>query len=79
MESSEIPPLPTSEPPDEPLLNRRPLEPIIKAKPLTIKKQPPSELPRLRNFGQKEDTMEEKRYYYHLNSISSFSIVYSIN
>lgn len=50
MVSSDIPPPPpTTEPPvDDLTLPKRPPE-IIKARPLTIKKQPPSEIPRLRN------------------------------
>ncbi|KAL1138394.1 hypothetical protein AAG570_008458 [Ranatra chinensis] len=56
------PPPPSTEPPsDEPIFNRRTAEPIIKARPLTIKKQPISELPRLRNFIHKDDTVDDKR------------------
>uniref|UniRef100_A0A069DXM2 Putative apoptosis stimulating of p53 n=1 Tax=Panstrongylus megistus TaxID=65343 RepID=A0A069DXM2_9HEMI len=60
------PPLPSSEPPEDPLSNNRRLpanELAIKPRPLTIKKQPSSELPRLRNFLVKDDIHlpDEKR------------------
>ncbi|XP_054260694.1 apoptosis-stimulating of p53 protein 2-like isoform X3 [Macrosteles quadrilineatus] len=42
------PPPPTTEPPIDDL-PKRPQDQIIKARPLTIRKQPPSEIPRLRN------------------------------
>ncbi|XP_046663876.1 apoptosis-stimulating of p53 protein 1 isoform X3 [Homalodisca vitripennis] len=45
------PPPPTTEPPLEDTIPKRPQDQIIKARPLTIKKQPPSEIPRLRNGG----------------------------
>lgn len=45
------PPPPTSEPPLDDTICKRPPDQIIKARPLTIRKQPPSEIPRLRNGG----------------------------
>lgn len=45
------PPPPTSEPPIDDTISKRPSDQIIKARPLTIRKQPPSEIPRLRNGG----------------------------
>ena len=44
----EIPPIPTSEPPESPIETQSGNHPIIKARPLNVKKAPLSEQPRLR-------------------------------
>lgn len=49
--SDHPPPPPTTEPPLEDTIFKRTQDQIIKARPLTIKKQPPSETPKLRNGG----------------------------
>uniref|UniRef100_A0A1B6C4M7 SH3 domain-containing protein n=2 Tax=Clastoptera arizonana TaxID=38151 RepID=A0A1B6C4M7_9HEMI len=56
------PPPPTTEPPLEDVIQKRPgSDLIIKAKPLTIKKQPLSEVPRLRNGGMMTGYQQENK------------------
>ncbi|XP_014242516.1 apoptosis-stimulating of p53 protein 1 isoform X2 [Cimex lectularius] len=55
----EPPPLPTTDPPPEDATSKKLQENIIKARPLTLKKQPVSDLPKLK--AHRDEESEEKR------------------